>query len=97
MTFSYLLNLEDDFDYFDYANKSDDRMLIISVLILSVSITGRNIDDDDVLVVSYSDFYTLSLLNNFSLTTTIFRIITSTTAINIDYVTAFCFHLSYFI
>ena len=96
MTFSYLLNLEDDFDYFDYANKSDDRMLIISVLILSVSITGRNIDDD-VLVVSYSDFYTLSLLNNFSLTTTIFSIITSTTAINIDFVMAFCFHLSYFI
>ena len=37
------LNLEDNFDYFD---DSDMVLIIISVLILSLSITGRNIGDD---------------------------------------------------
>ena len=92
MMFSYLLNLEDIFDFVD---NSDDTVLIILALILSVSITGHSIDGDLWLVVSCSDFYILSLLNNFSLTT-IFSIITST-AINIDYVSAFYFHSSYFI
>ena len=41
MMFSYLLNLEDCFDFVD---NSDDTVLIILALILSVSITGRNID-----------------------------------------------------
>ena len=39
--FSYLLNLE---DYFDFVDNSDDTVLIILALILSVSITGHSID-----------------------------------------------------
>ena len=43
MMFSCLLNLE---DYFDFVDNSDDTVPIILALILSVSITGRNIDGD---------------------------------------------------